>query len=158
MTALQNLWYIHSNNLLITSIYDDVTVEFVVSGLDTPLAVASSTGTIVINIETDGSGDPVSTIGEVVLLINNTVESSQFIYAIVDNGIDPDTLCGAMSETAMSEFIVGYYYVGSHVEDNFRSYFHMDAIISNMVHVPYINHNNTWSFSAMMDPEPNPWI
>ena len=51
-----------------------------------------------------------------------------------------------------------YYYVGSHLEDQFRCFFQMDANINNMVHVPYVNLYNPWSISVMMDPEPNPWI
>ena len=152
------LHYAHDNNILFKSIYGDTTIAIEVSGTSTPLSVTSTAHDVVVHAETDGSGNCISTIGEVVDIINNTPAASLFIFAVVDNGVDPDTLCTAMSEIGFDEALFQYYYVGSHLEDQFRCFFQMDANINNMVHVPYVNLHNPWSISVMMDPEPNPWI
>ncbi len=152
------LHYAHDNNIFFRSIYEDTTIAIEVSGTHTPLSVTSTAHDVVVHAETNGDGDCVSTIEEVVDIINNTPAASLFIYAVVDNWVDPDTLVTAMSEIGFDEALFQYYYAGANVEDTFRNFFQFDAIITNKVHVPFVHKNTNWNASFLIPPERMPWI
>jgi len=81
---------------------NSITVAYIVSGLSTLLSVVVTSLAIVVNVKTNGSGDPISTAAEVRDAVNASLAAYSLVYAVRKSGNDGTGVVAAISATALT--------------------------------------------------------
>jgi len=81
---------------------NSITVAYVVAGLSTPLSIAVTDQDIIVNVETNGSGDAISTAAEIQAALAADPGASSLLYAVLASGDDGTGVVIALAETPLA--------------------------------------------------------
>ena len=77
-------------------------IQVAISGTNTPLSVTVTSGLIRVDVETDGSGDPVSTAAEVATFVNAHPAASQLIRVTILGALGSGVVGSSTSSLALN--------------------------------------------------------